>query len=159
MEKMKNLLLRTAFACMACDGEIAAEEVSLIKGLSDKENLFGNIEADKELDALHQEINQLGKGFLQNYFSLLKNAELNVQDELNILRIAALVIQADNKIEYSEIKFFKVIRSCLNVGDEEILANIKEVDEIYLAQDIKQDYTQLYDNYFASVNLVSFNVL
>ena len=156
MENLKDLLLRTAFACMACDGEIASEEMALIKDLSKKENLFGGIDADKELEVLHQEINQQGKGFLQNYFSLLKGYELTTQDELNILRIAALVIQADNKIEYSEIKFFKVIRSCLKVSDEEILSNIKEVDDTYLAQDIKMNYTQLYDTYFSSVNLNSF---
>ena len=30
MEQLNDLLLRTAFACMACDGDIAQEEVDLL---------------------------------------------------------------------------------------------------------------------------------
>ena len=34
-----NLLLRTAFSCMACDGEIAPEEVALMKNMAIEKNI------------------------------------------------------------------------------------------------------------------------
>ena len=34
--ELNELFLRTAFACMACDGDIAQEEVDLIKNLIGK---------------------------------------------------------------------------------------------------------------------------
>ena len=52
-----ELLLRTAFACMSCDGDIASEEVDLIKQLSKEKNLFGDIDIDKKLGELVDEIN------------------------------------------------------------------------------------------------------
>ena len=63
-----ELLLRTAFACMSCDGDIATEEVELIKQMANEKHLFGDIEIDKELDKLVNEINIKGKVFLTQLF-------------------------------------------------------------------------------------------
>ena len=48
--EMNELLLRTAFACMSCDGNIAPEEVELIKQMAINNHLFGDIDIDKELN-------------------------------------------------------------------------------------------------------------
>ena len=42
--KQTELYLKTIFCCMACDGEIAKEEVEMIKHLSSEYNIFSNIE-------------------------------------------------------------------------------------------------------------------
>lgn len=60
---MNELLLRTAFCCMACDGEIAPEEVELVKQMAKEKHLFGDIDIEKELNELVEEINQKGKLF------------------------------------------------------------------------------------------------
>ena len=70
------------------------------------------------------------------------------------MQVAVDTIQSDEKIEYSEIKFFKVLRSNLkNVTDEQILENVIGIDESYLAEDIKQSYLELFDAYFNNLEL------
>ena len=104
------MLLLTAFSCMACDGEIAGEELSLIKELDAKEKLFGDIEVGVELKKLKEQIDKEGNQFLKRYIGELGKSELTKEQELDLLRVAYRTILADNKVEYSEVKFFKVIR-------------------------------------------------
>lgn len=155
--KFNELLLRTAFACMACDGDIAPEEVDLIKELDKNDHLFGDIKIDNRLEELTAEINELGKGFLKNYLNAIKEAELNEDDSLRVLDVAVKTIKADNVIKYSEIKFFKVIKANLIVDDEMILERVDGIDEMWVAQDIK-DYGLLYEAYFDNIELPKFDL-
>lgn len=158
--ELNGLLLRTAFACMSCDGEIATEEVNLIKQMAKEMHLFGDVDIDKELEALVEEINVKGKGFLKQYLVSLAEQNLSEEQELNVADIAVQTIRSDNKIEYSEIKFFKVLRSNLKiVSDETLLEKIEGIDENYLAQDIRADYLQMYDDYFNTIELPKFEML
>lgn len=158
--EQNELLLRTAFACMSCDGDIATEEVNLIKQMATEKHLFGDIDIDKELDKLVSEINEKGKGFLKRYLVSLAEQTLTEEEELNIADVAVQTIRSDNKIEYSEIKFFKVLRSNLKVvSDETLLEKIDGIDENYLAQDIRADYLQMYDDYFNTIELPKFDIL
>lgn len=158
MEQNK-LLFRTAFACMSCDGDIASEEVELIKRMANEKHLFGNVDIDKELDELVNEINLKGKGFLKQYLVSLAEETLTEEQELKVADVAVQTIRADNRIEYSEIKFFKVLRSNLkNISDETLLEKIDGIDENYLAQDIQADYLQMYDDYFNTIELPKFEL-
>lgn len=158
--EQNELLLRTAFACMSCDGDIATEEVELIKQMSKEKLLFGDIDIEKELEVLVSEINQKGKGFLKQYLTNLSEQALTEEEELQVADVAVQTIRSDNKIEYSEIKFFKVIRSHLKiVSDETLLEKIEGIDENYLAQDIRADYLQMYDDYFNSIELPQFDLM
>jgi uncharacterized tellurite resistance protein B-like protein len=158
--ELNELLLKTAFACMSCDGEIAAEEVDVLKQMAQNKHLFGDIDINKELDRLVQEININGKAFLKQYLLSLSELTLTEDEELKIADVAVQTIRSDNKIEYSEIKFFKVIRSNLkNVSDNKLLETIEGIDENYLAQDIKTDYLHLYEDYFDNIELPKFNIL
>ena len=157
--EQNELFLRTAFACMSCDGEIASEEVELIKQMSKEKQLFGEIDIDKELDELVREINPKGKGFLKQYLVNLAEESLTEEQELKVADVAVQTIRADNRIEYSEIKFFKVLRSNLKiVSDETLLEKIDGIDENYLAQDIQADYLQMYDDYFNTIELPKFEM-
>jgi len=158
--EQNQLLLRTAFACMSCDGDIATEEVYVIKQMAREKHLFGDIDIDKELDSLVSEINLKGKGFLKEYLQSLADGELTEEQELKVADVAVQTIRADDRIEYSEIKFFKVLRSNLkNVSDETLLEKIDGIDENYLAQDIRTDYLQMYDDYFNAIELPIFEIL
>lgn len=152
--ELNELLLRTAFACMACDGDIATEEVELIRQMAMEKHLFGDIDIDKELGKLVDEINAQGKGFLSQYLDKLAEQTLTEEEELKVADVAVQTIRADNVIQYSEIKFFKVIRSNLKVvTDDILLEKIEGIDENYLAQDIRADYLQIYDDYFETIEL------
>ena len=158
--EQNDLLLRTAFACMSCDGDIATEEVEKIKQISKEKHLFGEVDIDNELDELVKEINLKGKGFLKQYLTSLAEESLTEEQELKIADVAVQTIRADNRIEYSEIKFFKVLRSNLKiVSDDTLLEKIDGIDENYLAQDIQADYLQMYDDYFNTIELPKFEIL
>lgn len=158
-KEFNTLLLLTAFSCMSCDGDIADEEISLIKEMANKESLFRDLNIDEKLEELVAEINLKGKSFLKEYLTLLVNTQFTEQQELQLLEIAVKIIRVDNEIKYSEIKFFKIIRSNLKiVTDEQILSKIDSVDEYYLAKDIKTDYFQLYEDYFKNIDLPKFSI-
>ncbi|MFV0553412.1 MAG: TerB family tellurite resistance protein [Mangrovibacterium sp.] len=133
--QFNKLLLRTAFASMACDGEIEKREVKLIRKLHTENKTFGDVNIDEELDKLLAEINKDGQQFLKDFFSKLKRAELTESDELNLIEVAIEIIKADDKIEYNEIKFFKVIRSNLKINNDSILEIYPELEN-YLEQDV-----------------------
>ena len=137
METAKNeLYLKTAFACMACDGDIATEEITLIRELTEKSDLFLNIDVESKLNDYVTQINKQGWEFLSNYLSDVANLELSENEEMEIIKIAIQTIEADRKIEYSEISFFKKIRQRLNLSDETILFVFPEKED-YLLPDIR----------------------
>lgn len=155
-----KLLLKTAFSCMACDGDIDKREIVLIKKMHQEKKIFGEIEFNQELDNLLLEINHDGHGFLRSYFNELKSSELSEENELKIIEVAIDTIKADNKVEYSEIKFFKVIRSNLKIVNEEILKIHPDFEE-YLEQDIiSESYLRrLQDDFFDSNIIPQFDII
>ena len=134
----EKLLLKTAFCCMAADGNIDDREITQIKSMCEKSPWFNNFNFQEEINLLVVKINSEGKTFIQNYFNLLKQAELNENEELTLIDFAIQTINADEIIEYSEIKFFKNIRHRLNVSDEKILARFPDFEQ-YLEDDIITD--------------------
>lgn len=152
--EFSQLLLRTAFSCMSCDGEIAQEEVNLIKKISSENGFMREFDINVELEKLLEEIKIKGKSFLKEYLLLLEENTLSKEQSFSVLQLALDTIKADNKIEYSEIKFFKIIRSNLeSITDKEILEHVEGIDETYLAQDIKSSNFQLYEDYFNNIEL------
>ena len=74
--QFNKLLLKTAFSCMACDGDIDKREVKLIKKLQKENKTFGEIDINAELDTLLLDINKNGQQFLKNSLNELKSSEL-----------------------------------------------------------------------------------
>lgn len=155
-----KLLLKTAFSCMACDGDIDKREVRLIKKLHKDNKTFGEIDINSELDRLLLTINQDGHRFLKDYFNELTSFELSEANELKLVEVAIETIKADEKIEYSEIKFFKVIRSKLKIENERILDKHPDFEE-YLEQDIiSESYlSRLQDDFFDAQVLPEFELI
>lgn len=134
---------------MACDGEIDKREIKLIKRLHEENKTFGDIDVNLEMDELLISINSDSHQFMRDYFDELSKSELTKSNELNLIEVAISTIKADEKIEYSEIKFFKVIRSKLNIGDDSILEKHPDFED-YLEQDIITDsyLARLQDDFF-----------
>ena len=144
-----KLLIKTAFSCMACDGDIDKREVKLIKKLQKENKIFGEIDINDELDTLLLSINKDDQQFLKGYFNELSAAELTEENELKLIKVAIDTIEADEKVEYSEIKFFKVIRSKLKIDNKLILEKHPDFED-YLEQDIITDsyLSRLQDDFF-----------
>ena len=151
----KELLLKAAFCCMACDGDIAAEEISLVKRMTSELQLFGGLDVEKKLNEFVYQINQTGFTFLLNFLNEVSNANLSESDELTLVRVAIATIEADNNVEYREVKFFKKIRALLSGSDEKIEKQYPDRDDLdtYLFPDIKDSEPLEFNVTFSQISL------
>lgn len=150
----KELYLKTVFCCIACDGDIAEEEIRLIRELGTKDKLFNDMDTEKYINAWINEINKRGSMFLQNYLNEIATEDLNEKEQLLLVSLAFNAIEADNRIEYSEVKFFKKIRSRLSISDETILGKFPNKED-FLLPDLKVAELPMWDEntYFNQITI------
>lgn len=103
----EELYLKTIFCCIACDGDIATEEIKMVRSLCVGNELFRNIDSEKLLNSWIVEINEHGGPFLLSYLKEINTVELNEKEQLMLISFAIEAIEADKRIEYAEVKFFK----------------------------------------------------
>lgn len=151
----KDLLFKTIFACMACDGDIAPEEVQLLRDIIAKTDLFNGLDVNENLKKYIDSINENGVSFLNKYLSEVAETELSKEEQMCIVDLAFKTIEADNRIEYSEVKFFKKIRVRLSLSDEDILAVYPDKED-FLLPDINVAADPEWNNVmFAEISLES----
>lgn len=148
-----EIYLLTAFVCSACDGDIAPKELALVKEWSEKSDLFGDIDVEAKLNEYVDSINKYGNRFISEFLLMLEQRNLSIEVQKEVVRIAIEMIEADGLILYSEVKFFKRLRSYLSISDEEILASMPDKED-YLLPDIKtSDYIFDEEIKFAEISL------
>ncbi|MEY2792059.1 MAG: hypothetical protein RJA76_51 [Bacteroidota bacterium] len=159
MEKteFEQLLLNTAFCCLASDGNIDKQEIDLIQSIFSNYEQFRDLQLQNKLNYYIEQYNNLGREFINNYFDILIENSLSFEQEIAIIDIAIKTIQADQIIEYSEIKFFKIIRRNLKVSNDEILKLFPEI-EMYLEEDIviETSFDRLKDQFFEITEVQKF---
>ena len=128
----QDLLLKTIFACMACDGDIAPEEIQMLRELITNTDLFNELDVEVILKKYVDSINQDGVSFLNKYLSDVAEDALSKEEQMCLVDLAFKTIEADKRIEYSEVKFFKKIRVRLSLTDEEILAKYPDKEDFLL---------------------------
>lgn len=128
----QKLLLKTIFACMACDGDIATEEVHVLRELIDTTDLFKELDVEVILKKYIDSINNDGVSFLNKYLSDIAEATLSKEEQMYLVDLAFKTIEADKRIEYSEVKFFKKIRVRLSLTDDEILTKHPDKEDFLL---------------------------
>ena len=151
----KELYLKAAFCCMACDGEIASEEIELVKDYAKQSNLFEGIEVEKKLNEYVASINMDGVSFLNSFLKELKGESLTEKQSIEIMRISIEMIEIDKEIKYSEIKFFKKIHACLDVSDEIIEKEFPDKEDYFLPDIIQQDFEFVMDSTFSEIKFDS----
>jgi hypothetical protein len=130
-----KLLLKTAFCCMASDGEIDKREIELIKSLCKAEDIFKNFDFLGEINLLVKEMNFSLSEFINNYFKELSSIILSENEELMLINFAIETIKADQNIKYAEVKFFKAIRHKLKLSNNQILSEFPDI-ESFIREDI-----------------------
>lgn len=148
----KELFLKTAFCCIACDGSIADDEVEMLRRISADTDIFDGIDINMFLDQYVKEINSLGGIFLKSLLSDLNDVNLSKEEALTVVNIAIRSIESDNEIQYSEISFFKKIRAKLSLTDEEILERFPGKED-YLLPDLN---TPDFFNWTANFDAIQF---
>lgn len=154
----EELYLKTIFCCIACDGDIATEEVDMVRDLCAKDNIFHGIDSEKYLNSWITEINEQGGMFLQTYLKELSSMTLTETEQLLLVSLAIKAIEADNRIEYAEVKFFKKIRSRLTVSDAKIIAEHPDKEDFLLPDINVSEIPQWDDNtYFSKISITPQN--
>ena len=152
--KTNELYLKTAFCCMACDGDIATEEIELIKEyVAAHPDLFADIDIEQTLNIYINAINRSGAHFLMAYIDELANDTLSENEKLEIIRLAISIIEADKNIEYSEVSFFKRIRTQFRTLSDEQILNILPGREIFMLPDNNEDKYDFEDFKFDNIKL------
>ena len=152
----QELYLKTIFCCMACDGDIANEEVALVHDITSKQDAFDGKDVNAVINGYVASINANGALFLNQYLKELSSQELSNEEQKMIVDFALQTIFADNRIEYSEVKFFKKIRSRLSITDEDILANHPDVED-FLLPDINVAEDPIWENVvFDNINFAEY---
>ena len=129
---INELYIKTIFCCMACDGDIAKEEVVLVNSITSEQEIFRSMNIEATINEYVASINSTGALFLKQYLKELGMQQLSDEEQMRIISFAVQTIFADNKIEYSEVKFFKKIRSRLSLTDEQILAIHPDIEDFLL---------------------------
>lgn len=150
----KKIYLKTIFCCMACDGEIAKEEIEIVKQIFTKYDLFANVDIEACFNTWIVAINKNGVSFLKSYLDELSTVDLSLSEQMLVIEFAVQTIEADKCIEYSEIRFFKKIRNCLTISDEDILEKYPDKEE-YLLPDVNAVENPIWndDIQFAKITL------
>ena len=149
-----ELYLKTAFCCMACDGEIADEEIALLNRTATNEHVFDGLDIQDKINEFVSAINIQGKQFLNNYLDEVKGAELDDDDAIQLIKIAIETIEADNQIEYSEVSFFKRVRKNLSISDDVILNSMPDKED-YLLPDVEEDFDFDWNVTFGAIQLTA----
>jgi hypothetical protein len=150
-KSFERLLLTTAFCCMASDSKIDEKEIAVIQSMCEKSPLFEKLNFKAEINNLVLEINSKGKSFISDYFASLKESSLSEQEELTLIDLAIKTIQAVEIIEYSEIKFFKVIRNSLKISDDNILSVYPGIEKFLEKDIITESYLEKITNQYLEV--------
>ena len=137
---------------MACDGDIAEEEVALLRKVAYESKLFEGIDIQEKVNEYVESINKEGRGFLSKYLKDVASAGLTDEQALSLIKLAIDTIEADNNIEYSEISFFKKIRKRLSITDEKILEAMPDKED-YLLPDIEAPDDMDWSVSFGAINL------
>lgn len=137
---------------MACDGDIAQEEIDTLKNFAIHMPIFDGLNIEESINSYISSINQNGVSFLHRYLKELSEEILTQDDELQIVDLAIKMIEADNRIEYSEIKFFKKIRVRLSLSDEQILAHYPNKED-FLLPDINEIEDLVWDDNVMFTNI------
>ncbi|ATN06647.1 TerB family tellurite resistance protein [Myroides marinus] len=153
-----KLLLKTAFCCMASDGNIDRREIKTLQSLCQNSDLFEDFDFQVEINKLVEGINKNGNQFIRHYLDLLSNANLSEQEELTLIDFAIQTIYADEQVEYSEIKFFKNIRHRLKISDGSILSVYPDIEQ-FLEEDILTEsfLDKITNQYFNTAELPKFS--
>lgn len=156
-----RILLKTAFSFMTCDSHIDKDEVALIKDMAEKDTLFGEIDINDELDGFIKGINVMGISYLKDYISILRNTQFTPTQELALVEMATKTLYADGKVDYNEVRFFRIFRSMLGVSDTLIKKKCPELTEEFFESDIFSHsfLSQLFDDYFDKIEMPIFEKL
>ena len=117
----QKILFRTAMCVMTCDGEIHESEIKEMELAFKQTEFFKDLVFNDEMKMIVSEFEQDEKKVVKDYFEQLASINLNPVQQLQILEIAL-------RIDDNEVKFFKIVKSFLDVPDEILYKRFGQLD-------------------------------
>lgn len=139
----EELLLDTAFYTMACDGDIADEEVEAIRSMSAETDIFNDLEVEVLLNKKIRQLNKFGELVIRRFLRITNKRDFTESQKNSLLKVAIDIIFSDNEVEYNEIRFFRHLKSNIAASDKQVLAINENATEL-LGEEIS--YTDLADS-------------
>lgn len=112
------ILFNSAFAVMACDGEIHEDEISIFRNISTTNPYFADIDFEKELGLAVNGIKSQGIDYINQILESLKSLVLKEKQKLLLIEVILKIIDADKKVDENELKLLKTITTILDLSEE-----------------------------------------
>lgn len=119
--EFKTFLLKSAVMAMACDGDIAEEEIIEIKNILANEIYFMGYDFEEPLKSNIENIKVNGKNAINQYLQEIVSSNLNEHQEVLLIEVILKMIQADTKIEDAELKFLQMAKSKLKTDEQTLI--------------------------------------
>jgi len=119
--EFKDFLFKSAVIAMACDGDIAEEEINEIKTIVANEIYFMGYEFEEPLQKNIEAIKINGKNAVNQFLQEITNNDLNEHQELLLIEVLLKIIQADTKVEENELRFLHLAKSKIRIDEQTLI--------------------------------------
>ena len=117
----KTFLFKSAVMTMACDGDIAEEEIIEIKNIVANEIYFMGYDFEEPLKNNIEYIKVNGKNAINHYLQEIASNDLNEHQEILLIEVILRMIHADKKVKDNEIKFLQMAKSKLKTNEQTLI--------------------------------------
>ena len=116
---------------MACDGDISDEEVNEIKNIVANEIYFMGYDFEEPLKSNIENIKANGKGTINLYLQEIGTNNLTEHQEILLIEVLLRIIEADNNVQTSELKFLQMAKAKLKVDEQTLIVKFpKQIDHL-----------------------------
>jgi uncharacterized tellurite resistance protein B-like protein len=120
-QDFKNFLLKSAVMAMACDGDIAETEIDEIKNIVAHEIYFMGYDFEEPLKKNIDNIKVNGRVAINQYLQEIETNNLNEHQEILLIEVLLRIIEADNHVQSSELKFLQMAKAKLKVDEQTLI--------------------------------------
>jgi uncharacterized tellurite resistance protein B-like protein len=120
-QEFKDFLFKSAVMVMACDGDIADKEINEIKSIVANEIYFMGYDFEEQLKVNIDNIKTDVKAAINQYLNEIEKNNLNENQEILLVEVLLRVIEADNDVQTSELKFLQMVKAKLKVDEQTLI--------------------------------------
>lgn len=130
-QDFKDFLFKSAVMAMACDGDIAETEIEEIKNIVANEIYFMGYDFEEPLKSNIDNIKANGKAAINQYLQEIETNNLNEHQEILLIEVVLRIIEADNDVQTSELKFLQMAKAKLKVDEQTLIVKFpKQIDHL-----------------------------
>ncbi len=128
-QDFKDFLFKSAVMAMACDGNIAETEIEEIKAIVANEIYFMGYDFREPLKSNITNIKLNGKRAVNQYLQEIGTSGLNEHQEVLLIEVLLRIIEADNDVQQSELKFLQMAKAKLKIDEQTLIVKFpKQID-------------------------------